>query len=302
MRRSGGLVGATSRTPRCGLRVLDGLELTGLGCSAAARPERRPADRSGRYGASGHELHRLREGFELGNPSHNRRGHPIRRSRPITDDHSSVTELVPARPETQVCIGTNLYIGISSNPDSWVRGTCHQPYAYLGAVPTKALTTTQGPVTGVRVRQVDGERATECLVPMPGSTQSVAATNSNNQPYKIRVSASLVRLVPVAGRSLLHRPNAGDGDHHFISTGRLVGRENDHDVVGLRESRPHRGPNPCRLARTCSSARGRVTETRRSGAGDARAVPPIQEAAVLPPSGRICRFAEAACGEGRSCS
>lgn len=95
----------------------------------------------------------------------------------------------PARPETQVCIGTNLYIGISSNPDSWVRGTCHQPYAYLGAVPTKALTTTQGPVTVVGVRQVDGERATEYLVPMPGSTQSVAATNSNNQPYKIRVSA-----------------------------------------------------------------------------------------------------------------
>jgi hypothetical protein len=93
-------------------------------------------------------------------------------------------------PEMQVCIGTSLYLNASSNPGDWVRGTCHQPYAYLGVVPTKALMATEGPVTEVRVQEQDGERTTEYMVPIPASVQSVAATHSNNQPYKIRISVA----------------------------------------------------------------------------------------------------------------
>ena len=82
-----------------------------------------------------------------------------------------------------IYIGSNLYMNVTSDPHSWVRTPYHQGYAYLGPVQTTALTTTTGPVAEVGTGEVDGRPATRYLVPIPGSTRTVALTNSKNQPY-----------------------------------------------------------------------------------------------------------------------
>jgi hypothetical protein len=84
---------------------------------------------------------------------------------------------------TAIYIGNTIYMNVSSDPRNWVRTPYHQSYAYLGAVQTTALTTTTGPVTVVGTGKVDGQPATNYLVPIPGSTKTVALTNSMNQPY-----------------------------------------------------------------------------------------------------------------------
>lgn len=85
---------------------------------------------------------------------------------------------------TAVYIGKTIYMMVSSDPPKWVQTPYHQRYAYLGAVQTTALTTTTGPVTVVGTGTVDGQPATSYSVPMPGSTKTVALTNSMNQPYQ----------------------------------------------------------------------------------------------------------------------
>ncbi len=106
-----------------------------------------------------------------------------------------------------IYIGKDLYLSASLSPSRWVRGTNRQPYAYLGAVTTKALTTTKGPVTVVGVRSVDGQPATEYLVPIPGAVQTLALTNSNNQPYNEQITmAPFIASVWLDGLVALSAP------------------------------------------------------------------------------------------------
>jgi len=84
---------------------------------------------------------------------------------------------------TVIYLGTNLYANVSTDPHGWVRTPYHQSYAYLGAVQTTALTRARGPVTVAGTGEVDGQPATRYLVPIAGSTRTVALTNSKNQPY-----------------------------------------------------------------------------------------------------------------------
>jgi hypothetical protein len=82
-----------------------------------------------------------------------------------------------------IYVGSYLYINVSSDLHGWVRAPYHQTYPYLGAVQTTALTTTTGPVTVVGSENVNGQSATQYLVPIPGSTKTIPLTNSKNQPY-----------------------------------------------------------------------------------------------------------------------
>ena len=83
---------------------------------------------------------------------------------------------------TAIYVGKYLYINFSSDQHGWVRASYHQTYPYLGAVQSTALTTTTGPVTAVGSEDVNGQPATKYLVPIPGSTKTIALTNSKNQP------------------------------------------------------------------------------------------------------------------------
>jgi hypothetical protein len=87
---------------------------------------------------------------------------------------------------TLIYLGATLYANVSTDPHGWVRMPDHQSYAYLGAVQTTALTTATGPVTLAGTAEVDGHPATRYLVPIAGSTRTVALTNSTNQPYHQR--------------------------------------------------------------------------------------------------------------------
>jgi len=84
---------------------------------------------------------------------------------------------------TAISIGGNLYMSLASDPTGWVRSPYHQAYPYLGAVQASALTTTTGPVTVAGAGVVDGQPATRYLVPIRGSTRTVALSNDENQPY-----------------------------------------------------------------------------------------------------------------------
>jgi hypothetical protein len=86
---------------------------------------------------------------------------------------------------TAIYIGSNQYTNASSDPHVWVRVSYRQRYPYLGAVQTTALTTTTGPVTMAGSGEVDGQPATEYLVPLPGLTKTVA--NSKNQPHGVHI-------------------------------------------------------------------------------------------------------------------
>jgi hypothetical protein len=86
-------------------------------------------------------------------------------------------------PTTAVYVGRHLYLSAGPGPDAWVRATYRRPYPYLGAVQASALATTTGPVRTAGSGRVDGEPATRYLVQMPGSSDTIALTNSRNQPY-----------------------------------------------------------------------------------------------------------------------
>ena len=89
----------------------------------------------------------------------------------------------PTSTSKAIYVGRYLYINGSSDQPGWVRAPYHQTYPYLGAVQTTALTTTTGQVTAVGSEDVNGQPATKYLVPIPGSTKTIALTNSKNQPY-----------------------------------------------------------------------------------------------------------------------
>jgi hypothetical protein len=91
---------------------------------------------------------------------------------------------------TAIYVGSYLYIAGSSDQHGWVRAPYHQTYPYLGAVQTTALTTTTGPVTAVGSEDVNGQPATKYLVPIPGSTKTIALTNSKNQPYNEHIDTA----------------------------------------------------------------------------------------------------------------
>ncbi|HEX7443564.1 MAG TPA: hypothetical protein VF320_06740 [Acidimicrobiales bacterium] len=92
---------------------------------------------------------------------------------------------VPTRASTtlSVHIGRHLYLGSPPPGSTWTETTTHAPYPYLGAVTTQVLEHTDGPVTVVGHRLVDGSTTTEYLVPVPASVQTIRESDAHNRPF-----------------------------------------------------------------------------------------------------------------------
>ncbi len=105
-----------------------------------------------------------------------------------SDVRTGVSSASP--PVKQIDIGTTTYLNTSPSTSSWVRGTLHHPYPYLGAVETKVLETTEGPVSTAGTRAVGGQSTTEYLVAVPASTSKTELTNSKNQPYDVEIKTA----------------------------------------------------------------------------------------------------------------
>jgi hypothetical protein len=97
----------------------------------------------------------------------------------------------PASPSVkQIDIGADTYLLTSPSATSWVRGTLHHPYPYLGPVETTVLERTEGPVSTMGTRLVGGVTTTEYSVPVPASTSTTVLTNSMNQPYDVAITTA----------------------------------------------------------------------------------------------------------------
>ncbi len=89
----------------------------------------------------------------------------------------------PASTTLSVHIGRHLYLGSPPPGSTWTETTTRAPYPYLGAVTTQVLEHTDGPVTVVGHRSVDGSTTTEYLVPVPASVQTIRETDAHNRPF-----------------------------------------------------------------------------------------------------------------------
>ena len=89
-----------------------------------------------------------------------------------------------------VYIGDHVYAHVPPQPTWSEAGRSSVSFPYLGAVPTRTLETTTGPVTDDGSRTVDGQATTEYSVPVPRSVRADRLTDSENRPYTVRFTTA----------------------------------------------------------------------------------------------------------------
>jgi len=108
--------------------------------------------------------------------------------RSVPPPSGSSTASATASTTLAIYLGRHLYLGFPPPRSTWTETTVPTPYPYLGAVTTQVLQHTNGPVTVVGHRQVDGRATTEYHVPVPASVQTNHESDAHNRPFDGHIS------------------------------------------------------------------------------------------------------------------